>query len=74
MSLTPEQMDVLIANDARFADLVQVHGRPIAVVDCTAPVSKEGDICMEGNCVNGQKLVMRCDANNACTVYETVPC
>jgi hypothetical protein len=74
MSLTPQQMNAMIATDRAFAALVQVHGVPVAVVDCTAASSNPGDICMEGNCVNGKKLVMRCDQNNGCTVYDTVPC
>ena len=73
MSLTKTEMDALIASDGTFANLVQVHGTPVAVKDCTVD-GQPGDICMEGNCVNGKKLVMRCDNSNGCTVYDTVPC
>jgi hypothetical protein len=73
MSLTDEQLQNMAANDQRFADLVNVHGLPVAVVDC-ANGGQPGAICMQGNCVNGQRLVMRCDAANGCTIYEQVPC
>lgn len=73
MSLTPAQMDVKIANDPTFAVLVHALGIPAAIVDCTAG-GHQGEICMESNCVNGKKLVMKCDQSNGCTDYEVVRC
>jgi|SRR5215469_2473072 len=73
MSLTPAQMDVKIANDPTFAVLVHALGIPVAIVDCTTG-GHQGEICMESNCVNGKKLVMKCDQSNGCTDYEVVRC
>jgi hypothetical protein len=73
MSLTQAQMDVKIANDPTFATLVHALGLPVAIVDCAAG-GRPGEICMESNCVNGKKLVMRCDQGHGCTVYEVVRC
>jgi hypothetical protein len=73
MSLSKAQIGAMIATDSAFANLVAVHGTPTALADCTAG-GHAGEVCMEGNCVNGQKLVMKCDHGNGCTSYATVPC
>lgn len=73
MSLTRPQLEAMAANDPKFAALVGVHGMPVAVVDCAAG-GNAGGVCMEGNCVNGRKLVMLCDDANGCTRYTTVRC
>jgi hypothetical protein len=73
MSLTQAEMDVKIANDATFAVLCHALGIPAAIKNCAAG-GQPGDMCMESNCVNGKKLVMRCDQSNGCTVYEVVRC
>lgn len=73
MSLNPQQLQNMVASDQKFADLVDLHGLPVEVADC-ANGGAPGSVCMQGNCVNGQRLVMRCDAANGCTVYDLVPC
>jgi hypothetical protein len=73
MSLTRAQMNAKIRNDLIFGTLVEALGRPVAVKDCTKD-GQPGDICMEGNCVNGKKLVMKCDESNGCTVYTVERC
>jgi len=72
MSLTKAEMDRLIASDPKFKALVDIHGTPTAIAPCVP--GQPGGICMAGNCVNGQQLVLRCDPTGGCTVYDTIPC
>jgi hypothetical protein len=73
MSLTPVQMQQKINTDANFRNLVGTFGQPAATGgDCST--KQRGDICMESNCIGGQKIVMKCDASGGCTDYEVVPC
>lgn len=73
MALTPEEIDALIRVDPDFARLVQIYGRPTRIKDCTID-GNPGDICMVGNCVNGKRLVLKCDDTFGCTIREEIPC
>jgi hypothetical protein len=73
MSLTPAQMQQKIAADSTFKSLVDTYGQPkTSGGDCTT--KQAGDICMESDCVNGKKIVMKCDGSGGCTDYEEVDC
>lgn len=73
MSMTSAQMQELIGADPNFRSLVSIYGQP-AVTGGDCSTKKPGDICMESDCVDGKKIVMRCDESGDCTVYEEVPC
>lgn len=74
MALTNQQIGELMHKNQIFRNLVAEYGEPNSVTSCDAPDAKPGDICLEGNCVNGLKVVMFCDANLNCTGYDTVSC
>jgi hypothetical protein len=74
MALTDAQIKDLMAANAQFRNLVHIYGKPRPVGNCSEPGAKPGDICMEGNCVNGKKLVMMCNKTNGCTLHAEVPC
>jgi len=73
MSLTPAQMQEKIDADETFRGLVNIYGQPApSGGDCST--KQPGDICMESDCVGGQKIIMKCDASGDCTEYHLVPC
>jgi hypothetical protein len=73
MSLTPAQMQAKIESDNTFRGLVETYGHPAATGgDCST--KHAGDICMESDCVNGKKIVMKCNSSGGCTEYAVVPC
>lgn len=74
MSLSDAELDALINSNMKFKRLVAIYGKPKPVGSCGDPDANPGDICMESNCVNGKKLVMRCDKTNGCTVHAEIPC
>lgn len=62
----------LVAKDANFKTLVAKYGMPRGPKDCTE--LNPNDICMVTDCVDGKRIVMRCDGNGACTRYSEEPC
>jgi hypothetical protein len=62
----------LIKSDTKFKALVKQYGKPRATKDCTE-LSK-GDICMVTDCVDGKRIVMRCDGSGGCTDYSEESC
>lgn len=73
MALSKRKLRSMLKKDLVFASLVDLHGEPVATVDCREG-GHENEICMEGNCVNGKKLVMRCNKSNGCDRWDVVPC
>ena len=73
MAMTKRQLRQMMKNDLIFASLVQLHGEPVAIYKC-ADGGNAGKPCMEGNCVNGRMLIMRCNESNGCDQYDVVPC
>jgi hypothetical protein len=62
----------LIENDAQFRSLVATFGVPQKVADCTE--LNENDICMQTECSQGFRIVMRCNGNGACDRYAQEAC
>jgi hypothetical protein len=62
----------LIENDAQFRSLVAKFGVPKKVADCTE--LNENDICMQTECYQGQRIVMRCNGAGACDRYSEEAC
>jgi hypothetical protein len=62
----------LIKSDAKFKALIKQYGMPRAAKDCTE--LNKGDICMVTDCVDGKRIVMRCDGSGGCTDYSEEPC
>jgi hypothetical protein len=63
----------LTKSDPKFKKLVAKYGMPqTGPKSCTE--LNEGDVCMETECVNGKKIVMKCDASGGCTQYSEVAC
>ncbi len=58
--------------DRKFKALVSTYGVPRSPRDCTE--LSPGDICMVTDCVNGKRIVMRCDGSGGCTKYSEEPC
>jgi hypothetical protein len=74
VALTDAQYQYLLDNCADARANAQKYGRPKNVLDCGDANANPGDICMEGECENGKKLIMLCNNSNGCTVECYVPC
>ena len=63
----------LLETDREFKALVDKYGTPESVgKDCTE--LKPGEICMQTDCVDHKRIVMRCDGSGGCTVYALEDC
>lgn len=62
----------LAAADPKFKTLVAKYGRPRGPKDCTE--LNPGDVCMVTDCVDGKRIVMRCDGTGGCTSYSEEAC
>ena len=62
--------------DPKLKRLVAKYGvpKPIAKAAFAAAAVRPGDICMETDCVDGKKIVMRRDNSGNCTEYSEVDC
>jgi len=61
-----------MARDEKFKALVEKYGEPKAGPK-TCDQLNEGDICMETDCYQGKKLVMKCKGRE-CVDYSEVNC
>jgi hypothetical protein len=62
----------LSKSDAKFKKLVGQYGLPEPVSGASG--KNPGDICMETDCVDGKKIVMRRDKSGDCTEYSEEDC
>ena len=58
--------------DPKFKALVNKYGTPRGPKDCTE--LNPGDVCMVTDCVDGKRIVMRCDGSGGCTNYSEESC
>jgi hypothetical protein len=71
MAFTDAQFQLLLQNP-EFKALVDKHGKPKPGPK-TCDQLNDGDICMETDCNNGKKIVMKCRGNE-CVDYSEVDC
>jgi len=60
-----------------IAPAIAKYGKPKAVpgVDCAdSAKNPPGTICSTTDCVQGARLIQRCDQTKGCTEYEVIPC
>lgn len=62
----------LAAADPKFKTLIAKYGMPRGPKDCTE--LNPGDVCMVTDCVDGKRIVMRCDGTGGCTSYSEEAC
>lgn len=58
--------------DPHFKALVGKFGMPRATKDCSE--MNPGDPCMVTDCVDGKRIVMKCDGSGGCTRYSVEEC
>ena len=71
-----KHINALAKADPAFKRLIAKYGVPKPTVRQAhvASVASAGAICMETDCVDGKKIVMRRDAAGDCTEFSEVPC
>jgi hypothetical protein len=62
----------LVESDSEFRSLVATYGVPKKIKDCTE--LNEDDICMQTECYQGFRIVMKCNGNGACVKYSREEC
>ena len=75
---TPKTLkEALARNFKELTDQEKSARRPHFAAALSAPscaAKRPGDLCSEGGCVDGKKLVMYCDNSNGCTHWVEMPC
>lgn len=62
----------LVETNSAFRALVATYGVPHKVADCTE--LNEDDICMQTECYQGYRIVMRCNGSGGCVRYSREAC
>ncbi len=71
-----KHINALAKANPAFKRLIAKYGAPKPTIKRAhiASVASAGEICMETDCVDGKKIVMRRDAAGDCTEFSEVPC
>lgn len=62
----------LIKTDSKFKALTKKYGLPRAPKDCTE--LNKGDVCMVTDCVDGKRMVIKCNGSGGCDDYHEEDC
>jgi len=71
-----KHINALAKADPAFKRLIAKYGmpKPTVMQAHVASLANAGEICMETDCVDGKKIVMRRGATGDCTEFSEVPC